>query len=870
MFTLVLHSHLPWLANHGRWPVGEEWLYQSWAASYLPVTRVLRDLAAEGRTGLVSLGITPVLAAQLDDPHCLAGMHHWLGNWQLRAHEAALRPNQALRELGTREHRAATVAIADFELRWRHGGSPVLRELIDTGAVELLGGPLAHPFQPLLHSRLREFSLVEGLHDAHDRWGVKPPGIWAPECGFAPGMEHGYAAAGVRHFLVDGPALRGDTALGRPVRDSDVVAFGRDLKVSYRVWSPKSGYPGHGSYRDFHTYDHRTGLKPSRVTGRTVDSADKAPYDPDLAAVAVARDAADFVATVRNRLRDESARIGRPAHVVAAFDTELFGHWWHEGPQWLDAVLRALPEAGVRVGTLAQAHARGLRRRPVRVDRLVVGVGQGLARLVGRAGRGLRRPQRRRRPHGAGHRRQGPRREPVGLARPERIDWRDPRGNDWRDPRGGVELRDATNDQLLREALLTVASDWVFMISKDSAAGYARDRAHLHAHATREIADAVSAGHRDRARRIAEGWRGADYLFPRLDARRLPGDDRAHMKILIVSWEYPPVVVGGLGRHVHHLATELAAAGHEVVVLSRRPSGTDAATHPTHSHFAEGVLVVAVAEDPPVFRFGEDMLAWTLAMGHAMVRAGVALGKPGLGDGWTPDVVHAHDWLVAHPAIALAEFYDVPLVSTLHATEAGRHSGWVSGKINRQVHSVEWWLANESDALITCSESMRDEVSRLYGPKLAGLNVIRNGIDVTTWSFRDASRMPVRRACCSSGGSSTRRASRTRSPRSHGSAAVPRYDADDRGVGDTAVVADRVGASPPGGTVGALRRRPRPRRAAAVAASRGRDRAPEPLRAVRHHRARGRRRGHAAGGLDRRRPRRGRRRRRDRPVVPAR
>ena len=70
---------------------------------------MLRDLAAEGRTGLLSLGITPVLAAQLDDPHCLAGMHHWLGNWQLRAHEAALRPNQALRELGTREHRAATV-----------------------------------------------------------------------------------------------------------------------------------------------------------------------------------------------------------------------------------------------------------------------------------------------------------------------------------------------------------------------------------------------------------------------------------------------------------------------------------------------------------------------------------------------------------------------------------------------------------------------------------------------------------------------------------------------------------------------------------------------------------------------------------------
>lgn len=209
------------------------------------------------------------------------------------------------------------------------------------------------------------------------------------------------------------------------------------------------------------------------------------------------------------------------------------------------------------------------------------------------------------------------------------------------------------------------------------------------------------------------------------------------MKVLMVSWEYPPVVVGGLGRHVHHLATELVQAGHEVVVLSRRPTGTDAATHPTITHISEGVLVVAVAEDPPHFVFGEDMLAWTLAMGHAMVRAGVGLAKPGLGEGWYPDVVHAHDWLVAHPAIALAEFFDVPLVSTLHATEAGRHSGWISGTINRQVHSVEWWLANESDAIITCSASMEDEVTELYGPQLAPITVIRNGIDVTTWNYRD-------------------------------------------------------------------------------------------------------------------------------------
>ena len=205
----------------------------------------------------------------------------------------------------------------------------------------------------------------------------------------------------------------------------------------------------------------------------------------------------------------------------------------------------------------------------------------------------------------------------------------------------------------------------------------------------------------------------------------------APVKVLMVSWEYPPVVVGGLGRHVHHLAEALADLGIDVTVLTRRPSGTDASTHPTTDVVVNGVRVIAVAEDPPEFDFGVDMMAWTLAMGHGFIRAGLRL----LGHGWTPDVVHAHDWLVAHPAVALAEFFDVPLVATLHATEAGRHSGWVAGHVNRQVHSVEAWLAGDADSLITCSASMREEATRLFGPDLAPITVIHNGIDVDAWSF---------------------------------------------------------------------------------------------------------------------------------------
>lgn len=511
MFTLVLHTHLPWLAHHGRWPVGEEWLYQSWSAAYLPLLRVLSALARDERRGVITLGMTPVVTAQLDNPYCLDGMYHWLANWQLRATEAASLHTgptsspactpEALRVFGIRERAEADRALEDFATLWHHGASPLLRALIDAGTVELLGGPLAHPFQPLLAPRLREFALREGLADARQRLAHTPIGIWAPECAYAPGLENDYAAAGVGHFMVDGPSLHGDTALGRPVGDTDVVAFGRDLQVSYRVWSPKSGYPGHAAYRDFHTYDHRTGLKPARVTGRNVPSDAKAPYDPERADRAVDVHVADFVDVVRGRLISESERIGRPAHVVAAFDTELFGHWWYEGPTWLQRVLRALPQAGVRVGTLRDAVADGFVGSAVELPPSSWGSGKDWQVWAGDKVADLVQLNT----------------EVVDTAL-SAVD----KALTQTASLDGPIPRDQVADQILRETLLTVSSDWPFMVSKDSAADYARYRAHLHAHATREIADALASGRREAAERLAEGWNRANGLFGALDARRLP------------------------------------------------------------------------------------------------------------------------------------------------------------------------------------------------------------------------------------------------------------------------------------------------------------------------------------------------------------
>jgi glycogen(starch) synthase len=200
------------------------------------------------------------------------------------------------------------------------------------------------------------------------------------------------------------------------------------------------------------------------------------------------------------------------------------------------------------------------------------------------------------------------------------------------------------------------------------------------------------------------------------------------VRILVVSWEYPPVVVGGLGRHVDALSRELGSAGHDVVVLTRQPTGTDATTHPTALVPVGPVRVLRVAEDPAHLEFGRDLVAWTLGWQHAALRAALTLLQD-----WAPDVVHAHDWLAAHAAIALADVRGVPLVATVHATEAGRNAGRLGTPLQQQVHSVEWWLARRADAVITCSAAMRREVAELFDPR-GPVTVVHNGITPRAWS----------------------------------------------------------------------------------------------------------------------------------------
>lgn len=483
-FALVLHTHLPWLAHHGRWPVGEEWLYQAIGQSYLRVLDVLDALAARGHTDVLTLGITPVLASQLDDPYCLAGARAWCADWRLRAEQLCRIDPEA----GRREIAQAESALAALTGNTAHGFSGRLRRLRDADAVELLGGPATHPFQPLLDERVVDYGLRVGIEDHERRIGGRPAGIWAPECGYRPGLELTYQARGVGHFVVDGPTLLhvgADTHEPWLVGDSDVVAFARDLEVAYRVWSPRRGYPGDPAYREFHVVDE-LGFRTRRVTSAREHGTAKSPYDPAAAAAVVRRDALDFVGVVRDRLL--ALREQRPDPlIVAAYDTELFGHWWHEGPEWLGQVLTLLPEAGVEVTTLQRQAGSATGR--VRPEPGSWGSGKDWRVWAGPAVR-------------------------------EVVEDNDDLQRRWlKAVDGSPTWPDPWLDQLAAEALLALSSDWAFMISKDSAAAYARGRHRHHHDAFTRLADALETGRHDP--RLLAGLRDPDSVFPGLDGRLL-------------------------------------------------------------------------------------------------------------------------------------------------------------------------------------------------------------------------------------------------------------------------------------------------------------------------------------------------------------
>jgi glycogen(starch) synthase len=198
------------------------------------------------------------------------------------------------------------------------------------------------------------------------------------------------------------------------------------------------------------------------------------------------------------------------------------------------------------------------------------------------------------------------------------------------------------------------------------------------------------------------------------------------MRVVMLSWEYPPFVIGGIAAHVDGLARAMVRGGHEVVVLSlqRNEPGT---TPVPDDEVVDGVRVLRAATDLPWLPEG-DLVARMASANHQIVGLAAKLGD------WRPDVIHAHDWLVAWAGDTLKTLWDRPLVATIHATERGRHGGHVPPGMPAAVNAIEWWLTYQAREVIACSKFMVREVVGGFELPTDKVHLVPNGVDPALWA----------------------------------------------------------------------------------------------------------------------------------------
>ena len=479
-FLLVLHSHLPYVRGAGRWPHGEEWVHEAILGTYLPLLVALHDLREDGVPYRLTVGLTPTLLEQLAHAEIKQRFLEYVDDQIARADQdradASTSRRRELSEFYRRSYRALREA---FLLRFGSDVPRAFADLAGTGHVEILTSAATHGYLPLLDEASVHAQLAIGRATTRRITGIDATGIWLPECAYRPGLERFLEAHGLDHFFTDAPLLAGANAATRSLRawdswsgaaltmpksdrgpawadvhrpylvaGSGVATFARHPEVSGQVWSAQLGYPGDGAYREFHRKDDRSGLRYWRVTDTQTDLGAKHEYDVAAAAARVREHAAHFAARVRDEIAAARRRSGTDAVVTTTFDSELFGHWWFEGPDWLALVLRDLAD-------LTRTAAGLLDASPAR------------ARIALREGSW------------------GKASDHSTWLNPQ-TEWmwdalaRMARDLDALADTAGAGMRARARSQARRELLLAQSSDWPFLVTTGQAAEYAAERFRVH------------------------------------------------------------------------------------------------------------------------------------------------------------------------------------------------------------------------------------------------------------------------------------------------------------------------------------------------------------------------------------------------------
>jgi 1,4-alpha-glucan branching enzyme len=374
--SLILHGHLPFV-RHPEYDdfLEERWLYEAITESYIPILWTLEDLAEESVDYRITLILTPTLVSMLNDPLLRSRYRLHLDRLCELSEKETSRTRDEPEFHGTavmyreRFHRARE----DYEQRWGSDLVSAFLRLQDAGRVEIITSCATHGFLPLLRMNpgAVKAQVFTGVNHYREVFGREPRGFWLPECAYYPGLDEILKKAGIRYFVVDSHAFEGCAhasgfGVYTPIYSpSGVAVFGRDPDSSKQVWSSAEGYPGDFDYREFYRdigydldldyvgpYVHvdgiriDTGLKYYRITDHTNF---KEPYIRFRALKKAEEHAADFLRKRSQQTEQLFMRTHRPPIIVAPYDAELFGHWWFEGPDWLEHVLRkAAKEPGMR------------------------------------------------------------------------------------------------------------------------------------------------------------------------------------------------------------------------------------------------------------------------------------------------------------------------------------------------------------------------------------------------------------------------------------------------------------------------------------------------------------------------------------------
>lgn len=369
---LVLHAHLPYVKHLEReYTLEEDWLYEAITETYIPLLLTMERWEEERLPYRLTMSVTPTLAAMLEDDILCLRYRRYLANLEELAAKEVHRTKdhpQLNRLAHMYQERFRTVAAAWDRYRGRILDG--FRALQSGGRLEILASAATHGYLPLMSAtpEMARAQIRIGAEAYRRTFRRDPVGFWLPECGYLPGHDRWLAAEGIRYTFVDGHGLLHASVRPRYgvyaplISTYGVAVFGRDGESSKQVWSADEGYPGDFDYREFyrdigfdldwetisphlpHGIRTNTGIKYHRITGKTVH---KELYDPDRARGKAYLHASNFVFNRERQAEYLRSVMDRPPMIVAPYDAELFGHWWFEGPLFLDGVVRRLAETPV-------------------------------------------------------------------------------------------------------------------------------------------------------------------------------------------------------------------------------------------------------------------------------------------------------------------------------------------------------------------------------------------------------------------------------------------------------------------------------------------------------------------------------------------